>query len=93
MVSVAANFKALAKDFYELVSEDKELAVKACHDLENACRRYVGRGRGDYFDITSQNSAWKVVAECYTKSGDGKKAAEIEKDINNRLKKAERGAL
>lgn len=88
-----ALFKALARDFFSLLRDDPELAARACFDLESACRREIGRGRGDWFDVTSQNSAWAVVADCYEKAGNARKAASIRKDIENRENAARRRAI
>lgn len=89
----AASFKALTKDFFSFIKEDTELASKACRDLESACRRYVGRGKGDWFDVTSQNSAWRTVAECYRIAGDTKKADSIVKDCDSRERVAKKKAI
>lgn len=88
-----ALFKALAKDLFKLVEKDKTIAAKACHDLENACRRYVGRGGGDWFDVTSQNTAWQLVATCYRKCGQEKKASTIERQLEQRKSAAKRQAV
>ncbi len=88
-----ATFKALARDFFAFSKGDPERAAKACHDLETACRRNVGRGRGEYFDVLGQNSAWLVVAECYYAAGDPAKADQIKRDCESRIKMAKKQAL
>jgi hypothetical protein len=88
-----ALFKALGKDFFGFVKKDPEVASKACKDIEGACRRYVGKGGGDWFDTKSQNSAWEVVAKCYRETGDTKKADGIAKDIQQREEAAKRKAI
>ena len=88
-----ATFKALAKDFFAFSKGDPELAAKACHELENACRRNVGRGRGEYFDVLGQNSAWRMVADCYYAAGNPGKASQIKRDCESRIKMAKKQAL
>ncbi|MDB6134634.1 MAG: hypothetical protein JWM59_2877 [Verrucomicrobiales bacterium] len=88
-----ALFKALANDLFDLVEKDKTIAAKACRDLENSCRRYVGRGGGDWFDVTSQNTAWQLVATCYRKCGQEKKAITIERQLEQRKNAAKRQAV
>ncbi|MDB6072039.1 MAG: hypothetical protein JWL81_3210 [Verrucomicrobiales bacterium] len=91
--SDAATFKALAKDYFAYCKAEAETALKACRELESACRRSVGRGKGDWFDVTSQNSAWRVVAECYRAAGDGGKADLIVRDCDSREKAAKKKAI
>lgn len=88
-----SRFKALASDLFNLVEKDSVIADRACHDLESACRRYVGRGGGDWFQINSQNSAWKLVADCYRKCGDGKKADTIERQMEQRKEASKRQSI
>lgn len=88
-----SRFKALASDLFKLVEKDSVVADKACHDLESACRRYVGRGGGDWFVIGSQNSAWQLVADCYRKCGDGKKAENIERQMEQRKEASKRSSI
>lgn len=89
----AATFKALAKDYFSFCKADPLLTAKACHELESACRRSVGRGKGDWFDVKSQNSAWRVVAECYRSAGDPAKADLITRDCDSREKQAKQKAI
>jgi ABC-type sugar transport system ATPase subunit len=89
----AATFKALAQDYFAFFQADKVRAVKACHELESTCRRSVGRGKGDWFDVLSQNSAWRLVASFYRKAGDEKKAYLIERDCDSREKAAKQKAI
>ncbi|MES2707639.1 MAG: hypothetical protein V4726_13675 [Verrucomicrobiota bacterium] len=86
-------FKALARDLFKLVEKDTVIADKACRDLESACKRYVGRGGGDWFDIGSQNSAWQLVADCYRKCGGEKKAATIERQMEQRKAASKRQSI
>ena len=88
-----ATFKALAKDFFAFSKADPALAAKACHELESACRRNVGRGQGGYFDVLGQNSAWLVVADCYRAAGDAAKADLIKRDCESRIQMAKKQAL
>ncbi len=88
-----ATFKALAKDFFAFSKADPALAAKACHELESACRRNVGRGQGEYFDVLGQNSAWMVVADCYRAAGDTAKADLIKRDCDSRIQMAKKQAL
>lgn len=89
----AATFKALARDYFAFFQADAVLAAKACRELEMACRRSVGRGKGDWFDITSQNSAWRVVADCYRAAGETDKATRIVKDCDDRESMAKKRAI
>jgi len=89
----AATFKALAQDYFAFFQADEVRAVKACHELESTCRRSVGRGKGDWFDVLSQNSAWRLVASFYRKAGDEKKASLIERDCDSREKAAKQKAI
>jgi hypothetical protein len=89
----AATFKVLAQDYFEFFKADAVRAVKACHELEFTCRRSVGRGKGDWFDVLSQNSAWRLVASFYRRIGDEKKASLIERDCASREKAAKQKAI
>jgi len=89
----AATFKGLAKDYFNFFKADPPQAIKACHELESVCRRSVGRGKGDWFDIVSQNSAWRVVASCYRTAGDSSKADLIVRDCDAREKAAKTKAI
>ena len=60
--------------------------------MEQAWNRHVDTG-GDYFDVTSQNSALEVIIGCYRQVGDTDKAASLQKELDRRLKKATRQAL
>lgn len=86
----AAAFKALGRDFFESVKDSPDHAAKACRELENICRRSVGRSTGDWFDVTSRNSAWNLVADCYAKAGNDRKAAEIRRETESAEKSARR---
>ena len=88
-----ALFKALGKDFFGFLSKDAVLSIKACHDLESACGRQVGKGGGDWFDTTSQNSAWQLVANCYGSAGDNAKAERIEREMKQRKDSARRKTI
>lgn len=89
----AATFRVLAQDYFGFFKADEVRAVKACHELESTCRRAVGRGKGDWFDVLSQNSAWRLVASFYRKAGDEKKASLIERDCDLREKAAKHKAI
>lgn len=89
----AATFKAIAKDYFSFFKQDAELAARVCFELESVCRRQVGRGKGDWFDVTSQNSAWMLVSECYRTAGDTSKADRIAKDCESRTKTAKNRAV
>jgi hypothetical protein len=91
-VSDAALFKELARDFFRAVEGRPEVAPAACRDMEQAWNRHVDTG-GDYFDVTSQNSALEVIIGCYRQVGDTDKAASLQKELDRRLKKATRQAL
>ncbi len=90
----ASKFKALAHDYWDSVKiATPEVRLAACRDIDNSFERHVETKSGDYFDVTSQNSAAKVVAECWRAAGDVAKADRIEKDIAKRGKKATKDAL
>ncbi len=89
----AATFKALTKDYFSYCQADPALAAKVCRELESACRRSIGRGKGDWFDVTSQNSAWRAVAACYKAAGDTGKADVILRDCEAREKTAKKKAI
>jgi hypothetical protein len=89
----AATFKALTKDYFSYCQADPALAAKVCRELESACRRSIGRGKGDWFDVTSQNSAWRAVAACYKAAGDTGKADLILRDCEAREKSAKKKVI
>ena len=88
-----ASFKALAKDYFSFFQSDAVLAGKVCFELESTCRRNVGRGKGDWFDVIGQNSAWMVVAKCYRSAGNVAKADLIARDCASREKSAKKRAI
>lgn len=88
-----ATFKALARDYFAFCQADAPLANKVCFELETTCRRNVGRGKGDWFDVLGQNSAWMVVAKCYRSAGNAAKADLIARDCASREKTAKKRAL
>ena len=89
----AATFKAFTKDYFSYCQADPVLAAKACRELECVCRRSIGRGNGDWFDVTSQNSAWRAVAAYYKAAGDTGKADVILRDCEAREKTAKKKAI
>ena len=60
--------------------------------MESSFRRYIDSG-GDYFDVTSQMSALKVISDCYQEIGEAKKAESLAKDVDKANAKAGRQAL
>ncbi len=88
----AAVFRKLTTDCWSFVKSDNAVATKACHDMEQAFRRYVNTG-GDYFAITSQMSALKIISKCYRDIGQDKKADTLEKDVAKTNEKAKKAAL
>ena len=88
-----ATFKTLAKDYFSYFKTDPATAAKVCRELESTCRRSIGRGQGDFFDIVGQNSAWMVVSDCYRTAGDAGKADSIKKDCESRAKMSKKQAL
>lgn len=90
----AAKFKALAKDYWNMVQAAPP-AVKqsVCRDIEAAYERHIESKSGDYFDVKSQVSALNVVAECWRQSGDTARAERFEKEAAKRGKKATKDAL
>ena len=88
-----ASFKALAQDYFSFCKADASLANKVCFELESTCRRNVGRGQGDWFDVLGQNSAWMVVAKCYRSAGNSAKADLIARDCATRERVAKKRAL
>jgi hypothetical protein len=87
-----AVFKVLARDCWSLVKDNPEVAKKACRDMESTFRRYINQG-GDYFDVTSQMSALKLISQCYRDLGEEKKADALTKDVEKANAKAGRAAL
>ncbi len=80
-----------AEEKYVFPRQEGRLAMS--HNLEAACRRQVGKGGGDWFDTTSQNSAWQIVANFYRSAGDPGKAERIEREMKPRRDSANRKTI
>ena len=91
--SDAAAFKAMAGDFFAIVSDDEKARTEAAREIEGAFEKYVETRTNEYFSVTSQNSARGIVAQCWRTAGDEEKAARLEKENERRLKTAKRAAL
>ena len=75
-----------------LLEGQTDARLRACRDLEVSWNRHVDTG-GDYFDIGSQNSALSVIIDCYRQSGEGEKAARLQKELDRRQDRSVRRAL
>jgi len=90
----AAKFKMLARDYWNYVkTATPEVQLAACRDIDSSFQHHVETKGGDYFDVQSQNSAGKVVAECWRAAGETAKADRLEKEIAKRGDKATKKAL
>ncbi|MGI8601620.1 MAG: hypothetical protein ACR2OZ_01340 [Verrucomicrobiales bacterium] len=87
-----AFFKVLARNYFDCVRAEVQLAQRACRDMESAFNRHLDEG-GDYFDIQSQNSALEIIIDCYKTAGETKKADSLQRDLDRRSNKSVRKAL
>ena len=87
----AAKFKALADDYWNhMQAAPPEMRMTVCRDLDAAYLRHVQKRSGDHFDVESQNSAAKVVADYWRQVGNAAKADRIEKEMEKRAIRARR---
>ncbi len=88
-----AAWRMLARDYFALCAADDTQREKSARQIENTYERYVETPTIDWFAVSSQHSAYALVADCWIKCGNTAKAERIAKEMERRTKKSKREAL
>lgn len=87
------GFKEMARDYFNFIKDDPELARKAVRDIELAFKRVIESGSKDWFRAKTESEIYEMICTFYREVGDQGRAELLEKRYKRMVERAERGAL
>jgi hypothetical protein len=86
-------FRMMARDYFDFMRGDPELARKAVRDIELAFKRVIETGTKDWFRANAESGLYRMICGYYRETGDTGRAEMLEKRIDVLLRRSKRGAL